>query len=177
MVIGEMSSTQVSTRRDASRYDWALMSQATTLSEIFASPPKRPELVQACATLIDQQVGNKSGLSGLAIKGAYAAVKRIKPQFVSEVIDGLLDEWLTKLNSYYADWKTEANGRGFAAFLSGGHADAAAEDLLSVTDARAQQTKHGTIKKAYQKLRGSAKRHVAEAVPDVGGLIERHARD
>ena len=156
-----------------------LMSESSTLSELFSSPPRRSALVESCTALVDRQVSNKSGLGGLAIKGAYAAVKRIKPQFVSSVIDGMLDEWLVKLEPYYVEWRAEsdgdAKGLGFAEFFTSSRADAAAEDLLAVTDLRAQQTKHGTVKKAYQKLRGSAKRHVAEAVPDVGRLIERQA--
>ena len=38
----------------------------------------------------------------------------------------------------------------------------------------AANTKHGTARRAYNKMRGSAKKHVAEAVPKLGALLERH---
>ena len=49
-----------------------------------------------------------------------------------------------------------------------------AEDLLSVTDERAQKTSHTTAKKMYQRMRDSAKRNVVEGIPDLSRMIERH---
>ena len=43
-----------------------------------------------------------------------------------------------------------------------------AEALLTVTDGRAQASKHGSVKGAYGKLRGSARKNVERAVP---GLV------
>ena len=49
-----------------------------------------------------------------------------------------------------------------------------AEDLLAVTDARAETTRHKTAKKYYFKHRDKAKDNVIEAVPELSKLIERH---
>jgi hypothetical protein len=51
-----------------------------------------------------------------------------------------------------------------------------AEALLSITDARAQRAKNQAIKGAYEKLRGSAKKHVEAAVPRIGRLVEKYDR-
>ncbi len=142
-----------------------------SLKERLGSEPARSRVIAECVTLVDAQVRAKSGLSGLAIKGAYGSIKAIKKQFVPEVIDALLDDWLVKLQPYYEKW--QAGGGSFAELVTARSEDVA-EELLAVTDARAETTRHTTARKAYQKIRGSAKKNVVEAVPELGRLLERH---
>ncbi len=52
--------------------------------------------------------------------------------------------------------------------------DDVAEDLLSVTDDRAQKTSHTTAKKMYLRMRDSAKRNVVEGIPALSRMLERH---
>jgi hypothetical protein len=52
--------------------------------------------------------------------------------------------------------------------------DDVAEDLLSVTDKRAENTTHTTAKKMYLKMRDGAKKNVIEAIPDLARLVEKH---
>ena len=144
----------------------------SNLKERLGTDPTRSQLVADCETLVDDQVKQKSGLTGVAIKGAYATIKRIKKGFVSEVINGLLDDWLDKLQSHYDSWSSGGSGT-LSEYLSA-RSDDVAEDLLSVTDARAKNSRHTTARKAYEKLRGSAKKNVVEAVPPLARLVERH---
>ena len=46
-------------------------------TDLFIAPGYRPRVVDACVRLIDEEVAAKSGLSGMAVKGAYAVVKKI----------------------------------------------------------------------------------------------------
>ena len=147
------------------------MSQSN-LKERLGVEPIRPKVVADCVALVEDQVKQKGGLSGVAIKGAYATIKRVKKGFVTEVIESLLDDWLDKIQSYYDTWSSDGSGT-LSNYLSS-RSDEVAEDLLVVTDERAANTKHATARKAYQKMRGSAKKHVAEAVPPLARLIERH---
>ncbi len=147
------------------------MSQ-TNLQERLGAEPPRSQVVADCVSLVDDQVKQKGGLSGIAIKGAYGTIKRIKRGFVSDTINGLLDAWLKKLQPHYDAWEVDKTGT-LADYLSA-RSEEVAEDLLSVTDARAERSKHGTAKKAYKKLRGSAKKNVMEAVPPLARLLERH---
>lgn len=144
----------------------------TDLKAQLGSEPRRAAVIADCAALIDAQVKAKKGLSGIAVKGAYTTVKTIKRGMIPEVINALLDEWLDKLQPHYDAWSA-ARDTSFAEFLTG-RSDQVAEDLLSVTDARAQNTKHKTAAKAYQKMRGSAKSNVVEAVPELARIIESH---
>lgn len=143
-----------------------------TLIERLGTEPARPRVVAECVTLVDAQVKAKSGFSGVAVKGAYGTIKRIKKRFVPETINGLLDEWLEKLQPYYETYVASSTG-SFAEFLTA-RSDDVAEDLLSVTDSRAGNTKHKTAAKAYKKMRPSAKKNVVQAIPDLAALIERN---
>ena len=143
-----------------------------TLADKMTKEPHRPQVVSECVTLVDEEVKQKGGLSGIAVKGAYGLVKAVKPRFVTEVVDGMLDEWIEKLEPFYATWQKNGGGQPFSAYLSGRSGEVA-EKLLEVTDGRAQRAKNASVKKMYEKMRGSAKKHVEEAVPRLGRLIDR----
>jgi len=49
-----------------------------------------------------------------------------------------------------------------------------AEKLLAVTDRRAEQAQRAVIKKTYERLRPSAKKHVTAAVPRLAQMVSRH---
>ena len=144
-----------------------------TLAEQISTPQKRPGLIKDLAKLVDEEVASKGGLSGIGIKTAYGLVKAIKPGFVPDVIEGMIDDCIIKLEPIYAETVTAGGSvaRGFSS-----RAPAVADALLSVTDQRAEKTTHNTAKKAYQKLRPSAKRNVEEAVPRLGELLEKHTK-
>ncbi len=143
-----------------------------TLAEKLTQPPNRERVVGECVSLIDAEVKSKSGLSGIAVKGAYGVVKAVKPRFIGEVVDGMLDEWVEKLTPFYDQWKAEGGAGSFENFLSS-RRDDTAEALLQVTDGRARVSKNGSVRKMYEKMRPSAKKHVMEAVPRLGRLIEQ----
>jgi hypothetical protein len=142
-----------------------------TLQERIGVDPIRPRVIAECVHLIDNHVKAKGGLSGVAIKTAYATIKAVKKGFVTEVVDALLDDWLGKLDPHFQKWA--GAGGSFSEYITA-RSDEVAEGLLSVTDGRAERTSHTTAKKMYQKMRPSAKKNVIEAIPDLGKLIERH---
>ncbi len=140
----------------------------STLVDQIGQPPKREPVITDCVELIDAQVKQK----GLVIKAAYSTIKAIKKKFVWETVDSLLDEWLNKLQPHYDKWAANKSS-SLSDFLVA-RSDDVAEDLLSVTDARAEKTSHGTAKKMYGKMRDGAKKNVVEAIPDLAKLIEKH---
>lgn len=140
----------------------------STLVEQIGQPPKRPAVITDCVELIDNQVKTK----GFIIKSAYATIKAIKKGFVADTVDALLNDWLGKLQPHYDKWAT-AKQSSFSDYLVA-RSDDVAEDLLSVTDARAERTSHTTAKKMYGKMRDGAKRNVVEAIPELAKLVEKH---
>jgi len=144
----------------------------STLNDILLAPGNRPKVIVDCVRLIDEEVDSKGGLTGLAVKGAYALVKAVKPGFVSEAVDSMLDDFVKRLEPFYAaaQAKNEPIGPAFNA-----RAGEVAEALLAISDERSQRSKNGTLKKAYEKLRPTGKKHVEAAVPRVGRLVAKYA--
>jgi len=148
---------------------------ADTLEErLLSDKAKRPAILDACVRLIDDEVKRKGGISGVAIKGGYKVVCKIKPGIIRESMDNLLDDFVRRMEPF---WEKHVDGGGsesdFASALAG-QKDAVADALLGITDDRARRAQQKTMKKAYEKLRPQAKKHVAEAVPGVGRTLAPH---
>jgi hypothetical protein len=143
-----------------------------TLTEILLVPGNRPKVITDCVQLINEEVDSKGGLTGLAIKGAYALVKAVKPGFVTEAVDHMLDDFVKRLEPFWADAQTKNEPVGA---LMNARAPQVADALLAISDERAQRAKNHNIKKAYDKLRPTGKKHVEAAVPRVGRLIAKYA--
>lgn len=147
-----------------------------TLTEKLTTPDIRPKVIRACEDLVAAEVANKKGLSGAAIKTGYKVLKAVKPGIISEVIDRLLPEFTDAIESLHAESMSLSEqggpppGPSFVAHLTDND-DRAARELLSVTDKRAQNAQNRTIKKTYDRLRGSAEQHVKAAVPDLARTI------
>ena len=138
------------------------------LVEKLGSEPLRPLVINDCVDLIDAQVKQK----GFVMKSAYATIKAIKKKFVFETVDALLDDWMGKIQPHYDRWLV-SKPSSFSDYIIARSEDVA-EDLLSVTDARAEKTSHTTAKKMYMRMRDSAKKNVVEAIPELSRMIERH---
>lgn len=143
-----------------------------TLIEALTSEAKKPAVVDDCMALIDAEVADKGGLTGLAIKAGYRAVQGIKPGFVRNVVSDLLPEFAQAITAIYDEARGAGKGvRDHFTSNPGRVADA----LLSVTDDKARRAKSGVVKGTYDKLRGSAKKNVEAAVPRLAAMIEKHA--
>jgi len=141
------------------------------LADVLNSPERKARVVQDCLGIIDAEVADKSGLSGMAIKAGYKAVKGIKPGFVQKVVHDLLPEFADAVDPIYQEAvEQERPVQQHFAQNSGRVAD----DLLAITDGRAERSKNALVKKTYGKLRGQAKRNVEAAVPRLGALIADH---
>ncbi|AUX20275.1 hypothetical protein SOCEGT47_007410 [Sorangium cellulosum] len=141
------------------------------LSEALNDASKKPQVVADCCKLVDEEVASKSGLSGLAVKAGYAAVKGIKPGFIAQVVEKLLPEFAQKLDPIWSE--ATRSGNPNAHLIS--NRSQVADALLSVTDEKAKSSSSGVVRGTYEKLRGSAKKNVEDAVPRLAQLIQKHA--
>jgi hypothetical protein len=144
----------------------------STLTEILLVPGTRPKVIADCVRLIEEEVDSKGGLSGLAIKGAFMVVKAVKPGFISESVDHMLDDFVRRLEPFHTE--AQQKNEPVGPFLNA-RAGAVAEALLAISDERAARAKNQTVKKAYEKLRPSGKKNVEAAVPRLGRLIAKYA--
>ncbi len=142
-----------------------------SLMEHLSDPKRRDGLIDDCVRLVDDEVSKKSGLGGVVIKTGYKAVKGIKPGFIRRVVDKLFDEWADKLDPIWAEGESSGSPRSHFE----GQRSRVADALLSVTDAKAGNAESGVVRKTYDKLRPSAKKHVEEAVPALAELLEKYA--
>ena len=78
-----------------------------SLADALTDETKKPLIVKDCCELIDAEVKDKGGISGLAIKAGYGTVKGIKPGFVEKAVDDLLPEFAKALDPIYADAKSQ----------------------------------------------------------------------
>lgn len=142
----------------------------TTLKAMLGVAPHREQLIREACEVLDLEVKDKGGLGGAAIKAAYGVVKGISPAFVRDVVDNLLDDFLDALNPIHDEAK--AQGAPVGKHLEA-NAGQLAESLLAITDGRAARAQRAVIKKTYERLRPTAKKHVEAAAPRLGALLER----
>ncbi|MDP8966836.1 MAG: hypothetical protein M3O33_23185 [Cyanobacteriota bacterium] len=135
-------------------------------------PKKTAKLVADCVNLIDEQVSAKSGLSGLGLKAAYAAVNGIKPNYIAGAIEALLPETLVALDPIWS----EGIQTGTPAEYLIQNRSRAADSVLSITDARIETSQRALVRSSYKKLRKSVKNDVEEAIPGLARIIDNYTK-
>ncbi|NLG55855.1 MAG: hypothetical protein GX542_09450 [Rhodococcus sp.] len=143
------------------------------LKETLLDESRSDQVVADVVALIDAEVSDKSGASGLALKGGYAAVKKLGPTIVPNAVEGLLPAFVEKLDPFWQEFSGSGEA-SFAQFLTA-RGDAVSNALLGVTDERIEGSDRGAIKKVYSSLRPSAQKHVTEALPRLGELVQKYA--
>lgn len=141
------------------------------LGDALLGADRFPAVKADVEALIDAEVSDKKGASGLALKGGYAAVKKVGPSIVPSAVEGLLPEFVAKLQPFWQDF---AGNGAFGDYLVA-RGEQVADALLGVTDEKIAASSKSAVKKVYDSLRPSAKKHVIEALPRVGALIQKHA--
>ena len=146
---------------------------ASTLREILLAPDSEPHVVGDCLTLIHQEVSEKSGVSGAAIKLAYQAASTFASGYLRYTVQRMLPDIADALQPYWMDFHA-SGGSDFGDYLAtrGGEVS---EALLAVSDADATRSARPIIVRAYQTVRGGAGKHIQAALPEVGKLVLKYA--
>ena len=143
-----------------------------SLREQMGTGDKRSAVIADACQVLDAEVADKGGLSGIAIKGAYRIVQGVRPGFVKEAVNNLLDDFLDAVDPIYQE--AAQNKQPAGAYLQKNSARVA-QGLLAVTDARAARIDSQAVKKTYEKLRPMAQKQVEGAAPRLATLLEKHA--
>jgi hypothetical protein len=146
---------------------------AATLPEILLAPDTQPRVVADCLELIEQEVSDKSGITGTAVKLAYKTVTAFAPSYLRDTVESLLPELADNLQQFWADFCASGSSE-FGDYLVK-RSDEVSEALLSMTDARAEASDRPTIVRAYRTVRGGAARQIEAALPRVGNLVLKYA--
>jgi hypothetical protein len=146
---------------------------AATLQEILLTPEAKPRVLADCNALIDQELSTMSGISGTAVKLAYKTIVTFAPGHIHYMVETLLPKMAESLEPYWADFTTSGSS-AFGDYLSK-RSDEVSESLLAVTDARAEASSRPTVIKAYRAVRGGAAKHVTNALPSLGDMVQKYA--
>ncbi len=130
----------------------------------------KAKIAADCAKLMDEQVSAKSGISGLAMKAAYGALKGIGAGYVPRAIEGLLPQAFVAIDPL---WREGLETGDPVAHLSQNRENTA-EVLLGVTDAKIARAKNKIVIATYKKVRNSVKGDVEAAVPGLAKIIDTH---
>ena len=143
-----------------------------TLTDILLSDDARPTVEADCSALIEREVSSKRGASGFVIKAGFKTVKAFKRNIVPDAVHHLLPDFVTQMEPFYAEHL--AAGGGDIQLYAAGNAQRIAEALLSITDGRADGSKHKTLVKAYKKLRPKGLESVVAAMPAIGAMLAKN---
>src|SRR5579884_3291849 len=88
------------------------MAPMADLKAVLTDPAHRQQVVRDAEQLVEDEVNAKSGLSGLAIKGAFKVVRSVRPGMVPDAIDGLLDDFAARLDPFYQEYLTRSASGG-----------------------------------------------------------------
>ena len=146
---------------------------AATLHQILLAPESRPHVVDDCYELIRQEVSDKSGISGTALKLAYKTATTFAPGHVHKMVNSLLPKMADNLQPFWADF-VASGGVDFGDYLTK-HGDEVSEAMLAVTDARAAASGRPVIVRAYRSVRNGAAKHIQAALPQVGDMVLKYA--
>lgn len=155
------------------------------LEILFTDAEKKKQFINDVCKLVADEVAAKSGLSGLAIRAGYNAVKGTKtPEGRREIVGELLPKFIEKIDPIWQEAKKYSDR---SADYLGSKRSEVADALLSVTDtslANDPKMRYSStassfasnmvIRSTYEKLRGSAKKNVEGAVPAIAKLIEKY---
>lgn len=144
-----------------------------SLQQILLAPEVRPQVTADANDLIDQEVKDKSGISGTGLKLAYKTATTFAPGHVKHMVDTLLPNLAIQLQPYWEDFNA-SGGYDFGDYLTK-RGDDVAEALLEVSDARAAKSGRPVIVRAYKSVRGGATKHIVAALPRIGDLVMKYA--
>jgi len=143
----------------------------STLNDILLAPGNRPKVVVDCVRLIDEEVDSKGGSPGWPSK-APTRWSRREARLRLRGRRHMIDDFVEAPGSVLRRRSGEERADRPALNARAGEV---AEALLAISDERAQRAKNNGLKKAYERLRPTGKKHVEAAVPRIGRLVAKYA--
>ena len=140
------------------------------LAHTIQDPVRRARIVAAAMAEVDAELNERSGVSGVAFRQAFKAAQKLRPGFFEQNIDLMLPGLAAVMDPHLE--AGASRGDAHAYLLE--HADAVAEDLLTVTDDRVAASNNRVANGIYEKMRGRAKSNVADAMPRVARFAIQH---
>lgn len=135
---------------------------------------KRAFLVTDLSSLVDNAVASQSGITGVAVKGALSAARRINADIVPKAVSRLLPDILGDLQHHWTAYE-ESGQADFGTFLEP-RSQEVADSLLGSADRAVAKAGIGAVEKIYRPMRGRGSKILTPQVPELGRVLERHMR-
>jgi hypothetical protein len=148
------------------------MSSIFSFYQHLQSTQQELSFIQDCVRLIETEVASKKGLSGLALKTAFKAIKKVKPSIIEGVVRLLLPQFATAFDQIYTQYQTSSITPLSTYFNQAQEQITLA--LLSVTDQRVLKSTNALLVKTYNKLRPLGEAHVKSALPQLAILLQKY---
>ena len=143
----------------------------SSLSQLIESP-KRSAVASDLAAFVEDAVSQQSGITGMAIKGAVAAAKKIDSGIVPKGMNRMLPDIVEGVEPLWQEF-TASGQEDFGAFLQPRSAEVT-DIIMGVADRNADSISVPTLAKAYSSLRGKASKIVEPQVPALARILQKH---
>ena len=143
-----------------------------SLVEALKDQSRRKMVLDDCEVLLDAEVADKRGLSGVAVKTSFKILKRFRSGMIRVTLDDMIDDFALQIDPYWKECQEKGEDpQKFFIFRK----VQVANSLLSITDNRSKVSPNRSIRKAYNSLRPKAVQHIGDAMPRFSRLIAKHA--
>lgn len=129
--------------------------------------------VNDMAEFVSTTVDKQSGLTGMALKGAMSAAKKVDPNIVVKGSRHLIPEMAESLEPLWQEYKAGGTS-DFGTHLAN-NKDRALDAILNVADRNADSISVPGLSKLYKGVRGKAAKVIEQELPTIGQLVEKHA--
>lgn len=152
-----------------------MAAQSTQLADLLLNDKERPKVVAEVSHLIESQVSAKRGFSGTALRTAMSMARKASPNAIPNSVDHLLPEFCETLQPHFDAFQAQAETKDAATFTDYVQQRKAqiSDEILAVTDRRADRSSNKTIKSMYAKLRSTAEEEVRNIAPGLARLVDQ----
>jgi len=141
-----------------------------SLTTAVADPNTRRRLAKEAVVEARAAIQDMSGVTGKLVLTGFDAAQKIRPGFLEDNVHTLLPGWAEAIEPHWEAGKAAGDPE---AHLNN-NALEVANDLLSVTDAHAEQAGDQTARAVYQRLRPRAPKRVAAHMPRLASFVTRN---
>lgn len=144
----------------------------TSLKELLVSNGFEAAVADM-ADFITTTVDKQSGLTGMALKGAMTAATKVDSNILIKGSRRVMPEMAEALDPLWQEYTT-SGGTDFGAHLAA-NPDRTVDTILNVADRNADSISVPGLPKVYKGVRGKAAKVIAQELPAIGQLVEKHA--
>lgn len=133
---------------------------------------RRQGFLEDLSRFVEATIAKQSGITGMTLKGAVSAAKKMNPGILTKGLEYLLPEILGELDPLWQQFEN-SDESDFGVFLTP-HAAQVTSAILAAIDQQAHNVNGFTIAKTYNSLRNKASKIIDPEVPEFGRILHKH---